>query len=176
MEQIHHMSLSGHAETIPLTTAAHAHLLRYLSNTRAALGTDPDADETVRDLETTLGDRLRSMPATPGAAIDDEQLASILAETGTVEQEAPPIRILAYPARGRFFCRIGEGSWFGGLCAGIAVYGDFRVDWVRTVALFLLLFTGGTAGLVYLALLLILPKVDTVAEYRRQCAAPAPSR
>jgi phage shock protein C len=176
MEQIHHMSLSGHAETIPLTATAHAHLLHYLSDTRAALGTDPDADETVRDLETTLGDRLRSMPTTPDAAIDDEQLTRILAETGSVEREAPPIRILAYPARGRFFCRIGEGSWSGGLCAGIAAYGDFRVDWVRTVALFLLLFTGGTAGLVYLALLLILPKVDTVAEYRRQCAAPAPIR
>jgi phage shock protein PspC (stress-responsive transcriptional regulator) len=176
MEQIHHMSLSGHAETIPLTVAAHAHLVRYLSNTRAALGTDPDADETVRDLETTLGDRLRSMATTPGAAIDDEQLARILTETGSVEQEAPSTRILASPARGRFFCRIKEGSWFGGLCAGIATYGDFRVDWVRTIALFLLLFTGGTAGLVYLALLLILPKVDTVTEYQRQCSEPVPSR
>lgn len=175
MEQIHHMSLSGHAETIPLTPAAHARLLRYLADTRAALAADPDADETIRDLETTLGDRLRAVAEASGEAVSDEALAQVLAETGYLEPVAPPVRVIAYPVRGRFLCRIDEGKWFGGLCAGIAARSDFSVDWTRTIMLFLLLFTGGTVGLIYLVVLLFVPRVETVAEYRRLCAAPYPA-
>ncbi len=58
-----------------------------------------------------------------------------------------------------------SGKWFGGLCLGIAVRGDFRVDWVRTIGIFLALVTGGLIGIVYLALLLFLPRVETVDEY-----------
>lgn len=172
MDTIHHMSLSGHAETIPLTAPAHARLVRYLADTRAAFAADPDGDETVRDLETTLGDRLRTITDANGTAVGDEELAEVLAETGYPEREAPAVQVIAYPARGGFFCRINEGKWFGGICAGLAARGDFSVDWTRTVALFLLLFTGGTVGLVYLALMLILPRVESVDEYHRLCGAP----
>lgn len=46
--------------------------------------------------------------------------------------------------------------------------------WVRTVAFLLLLPTGGLLGIAYLALLLFLPPVATVEEYRRLCDAPRP--
>lgn len=74
--------------------------------------------------------------------------------------------------QGRFWCRIKEGSWFGGICLGIAAYGDFRVDWVRTVVLLLALFTGGLIAVVYLALLLVLPLVPTVTDYERRRDQP----
>ncbi|MGK9148234.1 PspC domain-containing protein [Plantibacter flavus] len=178
MEQIHHMSLSGHAGTIPLTATAHARLLHYLSETRAALTSDPDADETVRDLETTLGERLHAIAAATGQAVDDPALAHLLSETGTIERGTaapPPPRVVTTPARGRFLCRINEGKWFGGLCAGIAARSDFNVDWTRTVMFFLLLLTGGTIGLVYLVVLLLVPRVETLEEYHRLCAEPRPA-
>lgn len=74
--------------------------------------------------------------------------------------------------RGRFRCRIKEGSRFGGICLGIAAYGDFRVDWVRTVVLLLALFTGGLVAVAYLILLLVLPVVPTMAEYERRRDQP----
>ncbi|MFC0526442.1 PspC domain-containing protein [Phytohabitans kaempferiae] len=75
-------------------------------------------------------------------------------------------------ARGRFFCRINDGKWFGGICLGIAAYGEFDVDWVRTVVLLLTLFSGGLLGVAYLILLLVLPVVPTVTEYERRRDAP----
>ncbi|MFF0721789.1 PspC domain-containing protein [Micromonospora sp. NPDC003816] len=66
-------------------------------------------------------------------------------------------------SRGRFSnaarFRINEGKWFGGICLGVAAYGEFRVDWVRTVVLLLIL-------------MLVLPLVPTVADYERQRDAP----
>lgn len=64
--------------------------------------------------------------------------------------------------------RIDEGKWFGGVCLGIAAYGGFRVDWVRTVVLLLSLLTGGLLAVGYLALMLVLPVVPTVTDYERQ--------
>ncbi|MFI7080042.1 PspC domain-containing protein [Micromonospora sp. NPDC049903] len=70
------------------------------------------------------------------------------------------------------WCRINEGKWFGGVCLGVAAYGEFRVDWVRTVVLLLTLFTGGLFAVAYLVLMLVLPVVPTVAEYERRRDAP----
>ncbi|TBL45025.1 PspC domain-containing protein [Verrucosispora sp. SN26_14.1] len=79
-------------------------------------------------------------------------------------------------SRGRFSnaarSRINEGKWFGGICLGVAAYGEFRVDWVRTVVLLLTLFTGGLLAVAYLILMLVLPVVPTVADYERQRDAP----
>ncbi|WP_431727397.1 PspC domain-containing protein [Verrucosispora sp. TAA-831] len=74
--------------------------------------------------------------------------------------------------RGRFWCRINEGKWFGGVCLGVAAYGEFRVDWLRTVALLLTLFTGGLLAVAYLVLMLVLPVLPTVADYERPRNAP----
>ncbi len=62
----------------------------------------------------------------------------------------------------------------GGICLGIAARGSFRVDWVRTVAILLLLLTGGPLGIAYIALLPFLPPVTTVEKYRRLCDTPRP--
>ncbi|MBE1877829.1 PspC domain-containing protein [Myceligenerans pegani] len=168
MESTKHMRLTGHADAFAVTHAAHERLLRYLAEARTALTADPDGDETIRDLEATLGDRLRAVLESSGGPVDDTQMARVLVETGPVQSHHPvgdpsPGR----PLRGPFWCRIEEGKWFGGICVGIAARGEFRLDWVRTVVVLLMLVTAGFIGLVYLALLLLLPRVETVEEYRR---------
>jgi phage shock protein C len=169
MEQSNHIRLSGHADAVPLSPAAHDRLLRYLAESRMALSDDPDADETVRDLESSLGDRLLAIVASTNAPVDDEQMAEALQQVGAVETQGAPDgqRGTDHEPRGPCWCRIADGRWFGGLCLGIAARGEFRVDWVRTIVFFLLLITGGIVGLVYLVLLLILPRVQSVAEYER---------
>lgn len=175
MDDTTFITLSGHAKAISLTASAHERLLQYLDDARSALGADPDADETIRDLETSLGDRLHSFAARPGQLIEDAEMKSILVAAGPVVSANPADRTRLGPARGAFWCRIEQGKWFGGLCLGIATRGDFRVDWVRTVAILLALLTAGLIGVAYLALLLFLPRVETVAEYRRLREAPRPA-
>ncbi|WP_238643881.1 PspC domain-containing protein [Micromonospora cabrerizensis] len=99
-------------------------------------------------------------------------MAGILAEFGPVSSARPSPSPAEKPSRGRFWCRINEGKWFAGVCLGIAAYGGFRVDWVRTVVLLLTMLTGGLLAVAYLVLLLVLPVVPTVSDYERQRDAP----
>lgn len=174
MEPTTHMRLSGHAGAFPLTPAAQQRLVQYLADARAALAADPDGDETIRDIEAGIGDRLVELDAA-GTPIDEAQMRAVLTEAGPVKVDVKVERTTTQrgaAGRGPFWCRIQEGKWFGGICLGIAARGGFRVDWVRTVVLLLALVTGGFLGLVYLVLLLFLPPVSSVEEYHRLRAAP----
>ena len=156
--------LTGHVAAFPAAPAARDALRRYLDDARRSLHSDPDADEIVRDLESAIGDRLSTLPR--DAPVTGARMAAILAELGPVGPGP------AAGSRGRFWCRIDEGKWFGGVCLGIAAYGGFRVDWVRTVVLLLTLLTGGLLAVPYLVLLLFLPAVPTVTDYERRRDAP----
>lgn len=167
MEHIQHIRLSGHAEAFPLTASAHDALLRYLADARQALTMDPDADETVRDLEASLGEQMRHMIDSSGRPVDDTNMQDLLSDSGVVQSQEGASGQSAAQLRGPFWCRIDQGKWFGGLCLGIATRGDFRVDWVRTIAILCALFTAGLAGIAYLALLPFVPRVNTIEEYRQ---------
>lgn len=176
MTHIQHMRLSGHSETFALTPDAHRKILDYLAASRERLSGNPDADETIRDLEAALGEHLSTIAAKTGEVLGEGQVATALDTLGDVEPEATAPHEIDAAQRGPFWCRITEGKWFGGICVGIAARGDFRLDWVRTIAIFLMLLSGGLIGIVYLALLLFLPRVATVEEYRRLANSPAAVR
>lgn len=170
-----HIRLSGHVQAFPLTPAAHTLLLRHLAETRAALAAEPDGDESFRDLESAIGDRLATLTADSDQPVDEVQMRDTLAESGPVNVDRPASGA-DHAVRGPFWCRIIEGKWFGGICLGISARGGFRVDWVRTVVLLLTLLTGGFLALVYLVLLLVLPPVSSIGEYERLRNAPRPER
>ncbi|MEU7618701.1 PspC domain-containing protein [Micromonospora rifamycinica] len=164
--------ITGHAAAYPATHEARDTLRQYLDEAQRTLRSDPDADDVVRDIESAIGDRLSTLVGSGDAPVTGAQMAAILAEVGPVSPTGPALPSAVGRSRGRFWCRIHEGGWFGGVCLGIAAYGGFRVDWVRTVVLLLTLFSGGLLAIAYLALLLVLPVVPTVAEYERQRDAP----
>lgn len=167
------MRLSGHSKAFAMTPQAHRLLLGYLADARAALNAEPDGDETIRDMESTVGDRLISA-SVDDAPVTETTMRELLDEIGTVTAGSPATS--DSPRRGRFWCRIDEGKWFGGICLGIAARSELRVDWTRVVVLLLLLVTGGLIGFVYLALLIFLPRVSTVEEYERLRDSPATPR
>ncbi|MBM7085736.1 PspC domain-containing protein [Micromonospora humidisoli] len=162
--------LTGHAAAYPATREAYAALRGYLDDARRALRGDPDADEIVRDLEAAVGDRLDP----DGDPVTGARMTAILAEIGPVRPAHPVPAEVGGAVRGRFWCRISEGGWFGGVCLGLAAYGGFHVDWVRTVVLLLTLVTGGLLAVAYLVGLFVLPVVPTVADYERRRDAPRP--
>jgi phage shock protein C len=164
--------LTGHLAAFPATREARDGLRRYLDAARRDLRADADADEIVRDLESAIGDRLSTLTDSAGDPVTGPQMAALLAEFGPVSPARPAPPLAEGRPRGRFWCRINEGKWFGGICLGIAAYGEFGVDWVRTVVLLLTLITGGFIALPYLVLLLVLPVVPTVAEYEHRRDTP----
>ncbi|SDQ07987.1 PspC domain-containing protein [Microbacterium sp. cf332] len=171
MSDIQHMRLSGHAGTFPLTPEAHSLLVSYVTSSREQLADTLDADETVRDLEGALGDRLHALLGASEKAIDDRQMTEIIRDLGHVEPFS------AQPARsgGGTWTRIDEGKWFGGVCVGLAVRGHLRLDWVRTIGVFLMLLTGGLIGIVYLGLWAFLPRVGAVNEYEQRTRTAHPA-
>lgn len=175
MDELISVELAGHETVFPLERSAHEELSRYFERARRRLIDNPDRDEILEDLERSVGTRLSQVPVAVGGRINAAVMTEVLTEVGDVDRETvdqPHHAMGAQPARGRFWCRIEEGKWFGGLCAGIAAYGNFRVDWVRTVFIFGGLVTGGLLGVAYLVALLIVPSVASVAEYERQRDAP----
>lgn len=175
MDETARIRLSGHSDAFEVTGSARDLLLEYLADARSALADEVDGDEIVRELEAAIGEQLSMLAEEAPGPIDAVQMADVLARTGPVEGQQSADASRRGDSQGRFLCRIDNGKWFGGICLGLAARGEFGVDWVRTIILLLLLVTGGLLGLVYLALLLVLPRVESVEEYRRLVDAPCSS-
>ena len=78
------MRLIGHQKHFRLTPSAHRELLSYLADARDELADDPDGDETVRDLEVSIGDQLSALGDNP---VDAGQMRSTLNQVGPVVSE-----------------------------------------------------------------------------------------
>ncbi len=183
-----HLRLAGHTRVFALDDGAHAELLDYLGRARATLGAGPDAEETVRDLEASIGEQLAPLGGSADAVVTVEDVLAVLERTGPIEAD-PSDLATGSLRRGPFWARVVEGRWLGGVCLGVAARGGFSPAWVRAitvttvVVLSMLLATVGdgmalfvppvAATLLYLALLLLLPPVRTVDEYRRLSGGPA---
>lgn len=149
------MRLTGHSNPFSLTPAAHDELLRYLEQARDRLAGDPDGDESVRDLESAIGDTLTSIGE---EAVSADRMRSMLGEMGTIAGEpSTPSPTESGPAAPRW-CRVGDGKWIAGVCAGVAAATRASVTWVRIaivaimiVATVLLLPFGHYVVLVFLA-------------------------
>jgi phage shock protein PspC (stress-responsive transcriptional regulator) len=156
--------LTGHDGQYRLEERAYDRLARYLDRSAARLQDDPDRAEVIGDLERSVGDRLSASVGSDDRLVTAADIDRILEEIGAVdtgndqgtEQAAPPLRA-------RRLRRIREGQQIAGVCTGLSDYAEFDVDWVRTLFVLGTLVTAGILGLVYIALVFILP-VDATPE------------
>lgn len=165
-----HVGLSGHATTFLLDEDGYASLRSYFERARSRLGRDPDREEILRDLEQSIGDRFMALSPSGGRVIAANEVDAVLGQVGTVDPGSDSGQDRhGSSTRPRRFCRIAQGSWIGGVCTGLAIRSDIRVDWVRTIFILAAVFTGGIVVLVYLALVFALPVVQTRDEYEDLC-------
>ncbi len=165
-----HVGLSGHATTFLLDEDGYRSLRSYFERARSRLGNDPDREEILRDLEQSIGEKFAVLSPSDGRVIAGNEVDAVLGQVGMVNPGSGNERGRHEPSmRPRRFCRIAQGKWIGGVCAGLAIRSDIRVDWVRTIFILAAVFTGGTVALVYLALLFALPVVQTRDEYEEMC-------
>lgn len=165
-----HVGLSGHATTFLLDEDGYGSLRSYFERARSKLGSDPDREEILRDLEQSIGEKFVVLSPSGGRVIAGNEVDAVLGQVGTVDPGSGNGRERhGLPMRPRPFCRIAQGRWIGGVCAGLAIRSDIRVDWVRTIFVLAAVFTGGIVVLVYLALVFALPVVQTRDEYEDMC-------
>lgn len=162
MEKTIVIELSGHAARYRLDEDAYDKLTRYLDRAAARLRDDPDAAEILRDLERSVGDKLAALLGAEDRAVSASDIDGVLEEIGAVEtgRDPGPREGGAQPRRRRLQ-RIREGQEVAGVCAGLAAYAEVDVDWVRTLFILGTLVTAGILGLVYIALVFILPIAET---------------
>jgi len=157
------VSLDGHAGRFRLEEDAYARLADYLERAEARLSDDPDHAEVLRDLERSVGDKLAALLASAERVVTAADIDAVLERIGSVETGHEP------DARGggpqprprRRLMRIRERQQLAGVCAGLAAYAEVDVAWVRTGFVLGTLVTAGILGLVYVALIFIMPIAET---------------
>lgn len=170
MQTVIHVALSGHATAFQLDEDGYGALRAYFERAHSRLGRNPDRDEILRDLEQSIGEKLVVLPHSGGRLITGSEVDAVLGQVGTVDpggdngqaRRAPPMRP-------RKFCRVAQGKWISGVCAGLAIRSGVRVGWVRAIFVLATLFTSGAVALVYLALVFALPVLQTRDEYEGMC-------
>lgn len=176
MQTVTHVSLSGHSTPFQLDQDAYQLLWSYFERARSRLKRDPDRDEVLRDVEQSIGEKFVALLAGRDRIITGHEVDSILAQIGMVDLDNGASQVREPRGfRPRRLCRILEGKWFSGVCVGLAEYSSIDVDWVRTIFVLATVFTGGVVILIYLALMFVLPVVQTHDEYEATLRSTSPA-
>lgn len=141
MKKVIQIILSGSSTTFQLDENADDALQSYLNRAKLRLGTDPDREEVLRDLEQSIGEKLARLPDAAGRIVSRDEVDSALEEigavdTGNAESGVPEAR----SSHRRQLFRIQQGRWLAGVCQGLAAYSSIRVEWVRLIVVALSIF------------------------------------
>lgn len=156
------IGLPGHADGYRLDEDAYDRLSRYLDRAAARLQDDPDRVEVLGDLERSVGDKLAALLGSEPRLVTAADIDGVLEQIGSVDTGSDPgtSEDPAQPRKRRLY-RIREGQQLTGVCNGLAAYAQVDVSWMRTGFVLGTLVTGGILGLVYIALIFIMPVAPT---------------
>jgi phage shock protein PspC (stress-responsive transcriptional regulator) len=170
MQTVIHAGLRGHTTAFLLDEDGYGSLRAYFECAHSRLRRNPDRDEILRDLEQSIGEKLAALPHSEGRIIAGSEVDTVLGQVGMVDPDGDngrPQR--ASSMRPRKFCRVEQGKWVSGVCAGLALRSGIHVGWVRAIFVLAAIFTSGMVVLVYLALVLVLRVLQTRDEYEGMC-------
>jgi phage shock protein PspC (stress-responsive transcriptional regulator) len=178
MRKVVTISLNGRA--CQVEEAGSGALDLYLQDAARTLAGNPDLAEILTDLEQALSDRCQDCLHAHKDVVSSEDVARILAAMGPVEPDGPsregPTAATppneAPPSTPRSFFRRQDGSrrplrripsegMLGGVCAGVAAFIGVDLVWVRLVFLALLVLTGGSFAILWLAMWVMMPRAVT---------------
>jgi phage shock protein PspC (stress-responsive transcriptional regulator) len=137
-------------------------LRRYMDRAEARLGGNPDRAEILRDMEQAIGEKFAARLGAHKTVISSEEVDTVLKEVGMVDPgesgaESESSRSEDFkPGRKRLY-RIMEGQKIAGVCTGLAAYADVNVSLVRWIFALLAIGTSGVFGLVYIAMIFLVP-------------------
>lgn len=171
------MNLSG--IVFHIEEDAYDKLNKYLSTIRGYFNGSEGRDEIMGDIEGRIAEMLQEKVSKIKQAILMMDVENVIAVMGTPEdiasenENAPNNSNSAHSAnenkadftnnRRRRVFRDPDDKIIGGVCSGIANYFDFDPLWLRA-AFAISLFCFGSGFLLYIILLIIIPKAKTTAE------------
>jgi phage shock protein PspC (stress-responsive transcriptional regulator) len=166
MNKVLTISLNGNA--YQLDEAAYDKLRTYLDAARAKLAGNPDIEEIVRDLEQAVAEKIVRYRGAYKTVASLEDIEKVLGEMGPVDPAAEEGAATPPPIGPKRLYRLPDQKVIFGVCAGIAAYLNIDVTLVRVILAVLVIVTGGSFAIAYIAAMFILPPAKTPAE--RQAA------
>jgi phage shock protein PspC (stress-responsive transcriptional regulator) len=151
-------------------------LRAYLDKSERALANNPDRAEILADLEQAIADKCRLALGPYKTVVNAAEIERILKEMGPVEgagnadpaagadgisPDAGTQSTVGAPHR---MYRINEGAIWSGVCTGLAAYAGLDVAFVRLAFILFTIASVGTGFLVYLLMIVLVPKAVTPAE------------
>jgi len=169
MQKVITINLNGNA--YQLDEDAYFALRAYLDNAEVQLAVNPDKTEIVADLEQAIAEKCAKFLSTHKTVVSASDVTQVLKEMGPVESadEGVPGRTATAERRTgteptRRLYQIREGAMISGVCNGIGAYLNIDPTIVRIVFVLLTLITKGAFGLVYFALMIVIPHAHTAEE------------
>lgn len=166
------MNLSG--IVFHIEEDAYEKLSNYLQTIKGYFKNTQGCDEIMGDIEARIAEMLQSKVNAGKQAVvmaDIDHVISVMGSPETFAQEGAENKeskntkenyTYSYTGRRRVF-RDPDDKVIGGVCSGIANYFDFDPIWLRA-AFAISFFVFGSGFLIYILLLIIIPKARTVSE------------
>src|ERR1035437_3038493 len=152
---------------------AYDKLNNYLSTIKGYFKNSEGCDEIMSDIEARITEMLQGKVNTTKQAVLMSDVESVIAimgkpedsagESGSTQSEQTNNKDSNSISKRRRVFRDPDDKIIGGVCSGIANYFDFDPIWLR-LGFAISLFVFGSGFLLYLILLIIIPKAKTTAE------------
>ncbi|MDR3642109.1 MAG: PspC domain-containing protein [Candidatus Doudnabacteria bacterium] len=175
MNKVITINLNGRA--FLLEEGGYEKLQNYLQEARTRLGEDPDKEEIIADLEQAVAEKFSRFLAAGKTVVLEKEVDEVLKEMGPVQgsqktdETANSSQNDSAGAPKRLYL-IREGAIFGGVCTGLAAYFNADVTLIRLIFIILTLVTQGFGILVYLIMMIVIPKAKTSKEKAQAFGRP----
>jgi len=181
METVVSINLGGSAYQIE--TSAHAALKAYLERAEAALASNPDKAEILKDLEQAVADKAVAFLSAYKNVITAADMAQILEQLGPVHganaeapsRDAPQTEEKDSGGdfwRGRRLYRIRDRGSLTGISSGLAAYLDIDPSLVRFGWIIAFFLSGGFAAVIYLVAMFVVPLASSPEDVAAAHGAP----
>ncbi|MDB5237606.1 MAG: phage shock protein PspC [Parcubacteria group bacterium] len=163
MNKVTTINLAGNA--YQLEEPGYDKLHAYLNDATAKLGSNPDAQEIILDLERAIAEKCAAYLTHGKTVVSTSEVEQIIKDMGPVhaaegDEHAPESKATPVDTKKRLY-RVTQGRWIFGICNGLAAYFDVNVVAIRIMAVILLLATHGGLILVYIIAAMFIPTADT---------------
>lgn len=176
------ITINLHGRAYQLEEPGYHQLRNYLDEAASKLENDPDKQEIISDLEQAVAEKLDRYLNPNKNVIEDKEVKEVIKEMGPVESSTED-----YPQEGQSgepktgatpkrLYRIFEGKMFAGVCTGLAAYFNVDVVLVRVIFVLLVLVSHGFGVLVYVVLMIVMPKAKTSAQKAAAFGQPFTAR
>ena len=185
MNKVITINLNGNA--YQLEEDGYEALRTYLESAARRLEGNPDKAEIIADIEQSIGDKFRAVLGVAKTVVVTKEVEDVIAEMGPVQdasgadepagagavrggpEAAAPGATSGTPKR---LYKIRDGAMIGGVCNGIAAYFGIDVAIVR-IAFAFTAFMWGSGIVLYILMMIILPRAETSAEKAAAYGAPS---